>query len=167
MKRTILAMIIAMSILMTVGTVVAPTSECDCGDYEFKIDDWNQDADGITMNGTYNDVESGGDISIIITNSDDFGYTFDWSSNKSVCAVVVKAGNTPSKIYSYPSGSTGDTGLTADINPSSGNLYQISHVTFCYSEDGGQQQDIPEFPTIALPIVAILGLAFFFQRRKE
>ena len=26
---------------------------------------------------------------------------------------------------------------------------------------------IPEFPTIALPIAAILGLAFIFQRRKE
>jgi uncharacterized membrane protein len=26
---------------------------------------------------------------------------------------------------------------------------------------------IPEFPTIALPIAAILGLAFFMQRRKE
>lgn len=26
---------------------------------------------------------------------------------------------------------------------------------------------IPEFPTIALPIAAILGLAFYFQRRKE
>lgn len=32
---------------------------------------------------------------------------------------------------------------------------------------GGQQQEIPEFPTIALPVVAILGLALFFQRRKE
>ncbi|WP_406662404.1 PEF-CTERM sorting domain-containing protein [Methanolobus sp. ZRKC3] len=27
--------------------------------------------------------------------------------------------------------------------------------------------EIPEFPTIALPVAAILGLAFFFQRRKE
>ncbi len=28
-------------------------------------------------------------------------------------------------------------------------------------------QEIPEFPTIALPVIAILGLAFFMQRRKE
>ena len=27
--------------------------------------------------------------------------------------------------------------------------------------------NIPEFPTIALPIAAILGLAFIFQRRRE
>ena len=29
------------------------------------------------------------------------------------------------------------------------------------------ETNIPEFPTVALPIAAILGLAFFFQRRKE
>ncbi|WP_342304715.1 PEF-CTERM sorting domain-containing protein [Methanolobus sp. ZRKC5] len=28
-------------------------------------------------------------------------------------------------------------------------------------------ESIPEFPTIALPVAAILGLAFFMQRRKE
>lgn len=27
--------------------------------------------------------------------------------------------------------------------------------------------NVPEFPTVALPIAAILGLAFFMQRRKE
>lgn len=31
----------------------------------------------------------------------------------------------------------------------------------------GGTQEIPEFPTVALPIAAILGLAFLFQRRKE
>ncbi|NPE31131.1 PEF-CTERM sorting domain-containing protein [Methanococcoides sp. SA1] len=30
-----------------------------------------------------------------------------------------------------------------------------------------QQNEIPEFPTIALPIIAVLGLAFFFQRRRN
>lgn len=30
-----------------------------------------------------------------------------------------------------------------------------------------QDQSIPEFPTIALPVAAILGLAFVMQRRKE
>lgn len=29
------------------------------------------------------------------------------------------------------------------------------------------EQEIPEFPTVALPVVAILGLAFMFQRRKD
>jgi hypothetical protein len=31
----------------------------------------------------------------------------------------------------------------------------------------GGIQEIPEFPTVALPIAAILGLAFMLQRRKE
>ena len=34
-------------------------------------------------------------------------------------------------------------------------------------DNGGPVQEIPEFPTVALPIAAILGLAFMFQRRKE
>ena len=38
----------------------------------------------------------------------------------------------------------------------------------CDGGDGGiEENPIPEFPTVALPIAAILGLAFFFQRRKE
>jgi hypothetical protein len=37
----------------------------------------------------------------------------------------------------------------------------------CDCNGNGTGQEIPEFPTIALPIAAILGLAFFFQRRKE
>ncbi|WP_342306051.1 PEF-CTERM sorting domain-containing protein [Methanolobus sp. ZRKC5] len=28
------------------------------------------------------------------------------------------------------------------------------------------EQEIPEFPTVALPMMAIIGLAFFIQRRK-
>lgn len=30
-----------------------------------------------------------------------------------------------------------------------------------------EQQEIPEFPTVALPIAAIIGLAFIFQSRKD
>jgi hypothetical protein len=33
--------------------------------------------------------------------------------------------------------------------------------------DCGDDAEIPEFPTIALPVAAIIGLAFFMQRRKE
>jgi len=36
------------------------------------------------------------------------------------------------------------------------------------SEDkGGPVQEIPEFPTVALPIAAIIGLASMLQLRKE
>ncbi|MBN2111170.1 MAG: PEF-CTERM sorting domain-containing protein [Methanosarcinaceae archaeon] len=52
-------------------------------------------------------------------------------------------------------------------------------VTSCFTLSAGEcnnvidaglfapEQEIPEFPTIALPVVAIIGLAFIFQRRKE
>jgi hypothetical protein len=33
--------------------------------------------------------------------------------------------------------------------------------------DEEEVNEIPEFPTVALPVAAILGLAFMFQRRKE
>jgi len=32
---------------------------------------------------------------------------------------------------------------------------------------GVEDVEIPEFPTIALPIIAVIGLAFFFQRRND
>ncbi|WP_406656253.1 PEF-CTERM sorting domain-containing protein [Methanolobus sp. ZRKC2] len=39
--------------------------------------------------------------------------------------------------------------------------FVISH--YC----SGNDTEIPEFPTVALPIAAVLGLAFLLQRRKE
>lgn len=33
------------------------------------------------------------------------------------------------------------------------------------SRSGGSSQ-IPEFPTVALPVIAVIGLLFIFQRRK-
>ncbi|WP_230375490.1 PEF-CTERM sorting domain-containing protein [Methanolobus vulcani] len=52
--------------------------------------------------------------------------------------------------YKLPDGTTLDS--NAKIT--------LSH--YCPGDPG-----IPEFPTIALPIAAIIGLAFIFQRRKE
>ncbi|AFV22902.1 hypothetical protein Mpsy_0693 [Methanolobus psychrophilus R15] len=42
------------------------------------------------------------------------------------------------------------------------------HVTiYKYGYNCPETTEIPEFPTIALPIAAILGLAFIFQRKQE
>ena len=38
---------------------------------------------------------------------------------------------------------------------------------FIYGQASRELTSIPEFPTIALPVAAIIGLAFFMQRRKE
>jgi len=118
---------------------------CDSS-FAFKIDDW-----GTGMNGTYEEAN------IVINNSD--SYTFEWNSESPVCAVIVKGGQ-GANVYYYDGVYTG-TGLVAPEDK------EISHVTFCFTEEDGGIEEIPEFPTVALPIAAILGLAFFMQRRKE
>lgn len=120
-----------------------------CG-FSYKFDDWKESI----PSGQYS-VSGGNTIEISNSNA----YTFDWESEYPVCAVIVKA-KTQANVYYYDS-AYGDTGLVAPLGPDG--TREISHVTFCYS---GGTQEIPEFPTIALPIAAILGLAFVFMRRK-
>ncbi|SFM57078.1 PEF-CTERM sorting domain-containing protein [Methanolobus profundi] len=43
----------------------------------------------------------------------------------------------------------------------------IASIPFWASASQNFNAQIPEFPTIALPVAAIIGLAFFMQRRKE
>jgi hypothetical protein len=59
--------------------------------------------------------------------------------------------------------------IKIDSNAPKGTLYRISIGAgdVALESDFEIATSIPEFPTIALPIVAILGLAFFMQRRKE
>jgi hypothetical protein len=143
------------------GSAEAECAEVDCNsDFAYKIDDWMSSG----MDGTY---PHAGNI-ITISNSD--GYTFDWESEYPVCVVIVKGGPDANVYYYYVYEDPvyGDAGLIAPNNPG-GNQAEISHVTFCFDKDNGNGgiEEIPEFPTVALPIAAILGLAFFFQRRKE
>ena len=141
-------------------------SECDCdpdnNDFGLKLEGW----DGIDW---VNDTNGADDIypdgAIRIAISDSNATHFNWSSDYPICKVIVKAGSETG--ISYPGGTSGGP-LDAGINPNSGDLYEISHVTFCYiKEDGtGTGGEIPEFPTIALPMLAIIGLAFFFNRKE-
>lgn len=109
-------------------------SECqragDCMGSAYKIDNWLPGG----MDGTHSDpnAQPGTPAAneIVITSSD--GKTFTWSSDYEVCKVIVKGG-TYANIYSYPEGSCGDEGLVAALNPRSGQLFDISHVTFCWS----------------------------------
>jgi hypothetical protein len=52
-----------------------------------------------------------------------------------------------------------------NANPQAVSVAQVPFVWASASQNFNAQ--IPEFPTVALPIAAILGLAFFMQRRKE
>jgi hypothetical protein len=50
------------------------------------------------------------------------------------------------------------------LNP---DAVQAGEINFWASASQTFNAQIPEFPTIALPVAAIIGLAFFMQRRKE
>jgi hypothetical protein len=45
--------------------------------------------------------------------------------------------------------------------------YNYNGATYIGSEKKNNTTPIPEFPTVALPVAAILGLMFILQRRKE
>lgn len=64
--------------------------------------------------------------------------------------------------------------LQLDENAQVGTRYKVTiqvgdndTVNFIYGQASRQTEAIPEFPTVALPVAAILGLAFFMQRRRE
>ncbi len=46
-------------------------------------------------------------------------------------------------------------------------IYAGEDIVTSYASASREVHSIPEFPTVALPVAAILGLAFFMQRRKE
>lgn len=52
---------------------------------------------------------------------------------------------------------------TGTLGTSANAIIKLSH----YCPGGGNTTEVPEFPTIAVPIAAIIGLAFIMQRRKE
>ncbi|MBP2029681.1 hypothetical protein J2755_000601 [Methanohalophilus levihalophilus] len=66
--------------------------------------------------------------------------------------------------YVYISGLDYDT-HTIEINQE--DTGSAKHVTVYKVGFNGCQEEIPEFPTVALPIAAVIGLAFIFQQRRE
>jgi hypothetical protein len=154
-KRTILTTIMLAIALLTIASTAQATiivendgDDCQCGDSVIKLNEWGDTIEaGDSVVGTYTD----GPITITITQGD--GHSLTWSSNIPICSVVTKPGDNLNT-YEY------DGAMSGTINDPDENF--ISHVSFCYTDPG-----IPEFPTLALPIAAIIGLAFIFQRRKE
>lgn len=77
---------------------------------------------GAISNGSYTD----GTVTVTVTNAT--STSFNWTSSQSLHAVLVKAGSTTE----VNAGGTSGT-AQSPFNPSSGQLYDISHVTFCYT----------------------------------
>lgn len=77
------------------------------------------------------------------------GEAFDFLiSNGAVVLGVIVKGGPPANVYDYrPDGVSSGTGLHAQVNPSNGEYYGISHITFCYEK--------PE-PTASLTLINIV-----------
>jgi hypothetical protein len=214
MKRTILAIIIAACILLTVGGASAATFNlqddkddvipCDKVDIVVTISGNTITIDPIILDNAY--LTSNTCFNDIVFNQTDptnvpIGITwigFDTLSYGSPTDMIDGASvKGPSNYASFGQFSNGVDMVTANndgkrtrgpitiyfqnpVNPvqNSNGITVATHINSVNTEEesvkfrdgecgGGGDLAIPEFPTIALPIVAILGLAFFFQRRKE
>jgi hypothetical protein len=62
------------------------------------------------------------------------GVVFDWSTVEGVDAVIVKGGPT-ANVYRFAAESTSGTDFSAPTNPSSGQPYGLSHISFCFDTD--------------------------------
>lgn len=98
-----------------------------------------------------NDVDNTQTYSLNLILEDDDGNMVDEDSGE-------RAGN--SGTYHFYTGFFDLAGLTAYVNnvPGGNNLV--------ISDGCSGEAQIPEFPTVALPIAAIIGLVFLFQQRK-
>jgi hypothetical protein len=142
-----------LSIAMLAGTAgvahaasVTPTPINDgnptCADFnaawtQFKLEG-AQLADGTYSDGTLEVTISG----YVASDSGTPG-SFDWTSNIGVDAVFVKAGSDKHNLYVYDPESLGDT----DLDPQAGNGNGISHISFCYDEDGDEPTPPADEPT--------------------
>lgn len=108
----------------SVDPVLVPGNpECDCGEYEFKIETGSE-----VQNGTYTDPATG----VVFTISGTRPY-FDFViEGGTACAVIAKGGPN-ANVYYYEPPVSADQGLSAPINPSNNKPYGLSHVTFCYT----------------------------------
>jgi hypothetical protein len=102
-------------------SVVPGNPSCPAGTYELKIEP--------VGDGTYTG-QFGFSVTIDVRETGD-GPVFDFTSNKGVDAVIVKGGPN-ANVYDYNPEVTSGTGLHAPVNPSNGNYYGLSHISFCY-----------------------------------
>jgi protocatechuate 3,4-dioxygenase beta subunit len=102
--------------------IVDGNPACPVGTTTFKIDQ-------TPANGVY-DLPGGGTITI--SGATDYRFDFD-STGVSIKQVIVKASSF-AHVYDYsPDGVTADGNLVSTVKPDGG-FYQISHVSFCYTE---------------------------------
>lgn len=153
---------------LTTGSAAVEAAQVGTYAYSYKFDNWDKlnswTANGVGYVSTY--TENGNTITVTAYMSGGELKSFDWTSSSPIDVVMVKAGKNQYLVSKYDPAVTSDTGLVAPSGKG------ISHVTFGWNAVevppvNPPVAEVPEFPTVALPIAAILGLAFFMQRRKE
>jgi LPXTG-motif cell wall-anchored protein len=127
---------------------VLVTGNPTCADYthggtELKIEEGGELQTGDS--GSYTDGTLVVDVKIYLTES---GWGFDWLSNFGVDAVVAKGGPN-ANLYLYSPLSTGDSGLHAPLNQTSGTWYGLSHISFCYFEENATTTTTTSTTTLA------------------
>ncbi|WP_321429314.1 PEF-CTERM sorting domain-containing protein [uncultured Methanolobus sp.] len=186
--KKILTTILVLAIIMPLASAMAvpsgtPNCDIDTGNAEseigqvgtytsaYKLEDWNSVDNWTPVLGNYPEgtqvytrsfTEDGNTITIKAyynTEEKEF-YYFDWTSTCPLGVVLVKAGSPTSACYNVYTYDDETSGFYLEAVDYKG----ISHTTFGWDRC---QNNVPEFPTIALPIAAIIGLAFIMQRRKE
>lgn len=96
---------------------------------------------------------------------------FDYQANASKPYIYEFTGSAPSEVDTYLL----DVQIVAneiekEVGKSckSGKLYEpCKRHPLLVASEGGSLTTVPEFTTIAIPVAAILGLLFFFSRRKQ
>jgi hypothetical protein len=75
--------------------------------------------------------------------------------------------------YAFSPIGQGSSAIDSDADQQTGSTAKITLAAGEYNNEidaglfSASNEEIPEFPTVVLPMVAILGFAFIFQRRKE
>jgi len=166
MNKKLLAMIVAISILVSIGTAVAPPTVV------LPVEWTGQGTEPTNVDCTDPKFGAPGTPGIhwIATGHNKFYPATDYVLTINVSGVTVETAtpdNLPipgSAVHFYTDYYDFDNleatlTFTGAMNDNANVV--ISH--YCPGED----VEIPEFPTVALPIAAILGLSLIFMRRKE
>lgn len=96
--------------------------------------------------------------------------SFDFTSRALVRGVIVKDGVDGANFYDYrPAGVRADTNLTTPYNGAKG----ISNIKFCIEKGDWPPPpppNVPEFPTLALPVgmlIGVVGMIHFIKSREN
>ena len=177
MKKIIL---IVIALMAMIGTAAAMPATADIAKDTFNIGGGNIDTSTVRIFDidypTYGSpqtrhitaVTSNADSSLQVRIYDPSDLTKDtgWISTNdpSLSAGFTYLATTPSE-YTYNIEVKGTVVGSITVYDNIGTAFD--YMGGCDKANVSRGANIPEFPTIALPVAAILGLAFIFQRRRE